>query len=505
MARSPTPTAAPSLAGRFAAAVALAIGFYVLALVIAGALLSAAILPWALGGHGNVWVTLIGLSLGVTILVALVPRRHRFEAPGVRVTDDDEPRLVRWVEAEAAAAGERPPDEVYITLEANAGVTEVGRRRRVLLLGLPLMHLLTARGLQSVVAHEFGHYAGGDTRLGPWIARTRATIGRTIDQLSDENGSETWSQRAVRAPFIWYGNAFLRITNAISRRQEFAADGFAARRTGRDVHVAALRRIHGYGPVFDSYWADEVVPILETGRAPDVAGGFARFAENPWVGRAAQDLVDREIAESKPDPYASHPTLAERVAAAEALPAGEPDTSGPATDLIDDLPGLQDRILGQLLGPDAYAEFQPIDWADVGTAVYLERDVALAEHFADVLEGRVAADLGDAATDLGPLAAHVQRIDRDLEAANATAAAAAVLGAGLTVALAAAGWAVEAAPAEPVTCRRGDDRLAPHMIVNELREGTRPAADWRAEAERLGIADLALNARRARVDSRALR
>ncbi len=54
MGESAAPPAGPSLAGRFAAAIALTIGFYVLALAIAGGLLAVAILPWVLGGSGNI-------------------------------------------------------------------------------------------------------------------------------------------------------------------------------------------------------------------------------------------------------------------------------------------------------------------------------------------------------------------------------------------------------------------------------------------------------------------
>jgi heat shock protein HtpX len=81
----------------------------------------------------------------------------------------------------------------------------------------------------------------------------------------------------VRAPFIWYGKAFLRITNAISRRQEFAADAIAARAVGRDVHVEALRRIHALAPGFDVYWAEDVVPALAAGVRPPLLAGFSGF------------------------------------------------------------------------------------------------------------------------------------------------------------------------------------------------------------------------------------
>jgi hypothetical protein len=82
------PAAGPSLAGRFAAAIALTVGFYLLALALAAGLLAAAILPWVLSGHGNLWVTLTGLVLGVTIVVAIVPRRRRSRrrAPSSRPT-----------------------------------------------------------------------------------------------------------------------------------------------------------------------------------------------------------------------------------------------------------------------------------------------------------------------------------------------------------------------------------------------------------------------------------
>src|ERR1700754_163328 len=119
----------PSLTGRFAAAVALTIGFYVLALLIAGALLAAAVLPWVFNGSNNLWLTAIGAFLGLSVLSALIPRRIRFEPPGVRMSAADQPRLHALIGEEVAAAGERPPDGVYATLEVNASVTEARGKR----------------------------------------------------------------------------------------------------------------------------------------------------------------------------------------------------------------------------------------------------------------------------------------------------------------------------------------------------------------------------------------
>ena len=90
----------PSLAGRFAAAIALTIAFYVLAVAIAAALLAVAILPW-IWGHGNPFVSITGLVLGVTILVSILPRSMRFTPPGVRIGRDEQPALVALIEDEA--------------------------------------------------------------------------------------------------------------------------------------------------------------------------------------------------------------------------------------------------------------------------------------------------------------------------------------------------------------------------------------------------------------------
>jgi Zn-dependent protease with chaperone function len=493
---APGPVQGPSLAGRFAAAIALTIAFYVLAIAIAAALLALAILPWV-WGHGNPFVSITSLVLGCTILVAIVPRRGAFTPPGVLVTRDDQPALLELIEDEARGCGEDPPDHVYATFEVNAGVTEVGRGRRVMIVGLPLLQLVSERGLRSIIAHELGHYAGGDTRLGPWIYRTRDAILRTITHLSDNDGDESWTQVVVRLPFIWYGKAFLRITNAISRREEFAADAFAARQVGRDVHVATLQRLHAYGPAFDAYWANEVAPLLSAGRRPPVGEGFHAFVHAEAVEQAARAHLRQELEQGVTDPYDSHPSLAERIAAVAGCPPGEPDDSPPAAALIRDPLALEEAQATHLLGADA-AQLQPVDWDAVGAEVYLQRAQRLVDAHGELLGEATAGELDQVVDDLGRLAGALQQREPELEVEHARDFAAALMADGLLVALHEHGWSVEAPPAEPVLCRRGDDAVPPHAVVHELREGRLTAAAWRERAHALGIADLALRAASAR-------
>ena len=123
----------PSLKWRLAAALGLTIGFYTLATLIAAALLAVAILPWVLNGGTNLWVTFTCFVLGVTIPVAISPRRNRFRPHGVRVSKDDQPRLLAMIDDEARATGARAPDEVYATLrdrEPELAVEATPRSRR---------------------------------------------------------------------------------------------------------------------------------------------------------------------------------------------------------------------------------------------------------------------------------------------------------------------------------------------------------------------------------------
>ena len=482
----------PSLKWRLAAAIGLTIGFYTLAILIAAALLAVAILPWVFNGSNNLWVTFTCFILGVTILVAIFPRRNRFQPHGVRVTKDGQPRLIEMIEQEARTTGARAPDEVYATLEVNASVTEV-RGRRIMMIGVPLLHITSERGMRGIIAHEFGHYAGGDTRLGPWVWRTYDGVARTIDYLTDDDGDDGWTQRAVRQPFIWYGNAFMRITAAIKRRQEFAADQMAARSAGRDAYAEALRRIHAYGPSFDAYWENEVAAVLRAGRRPPVVSGFGDYLRSEAIDKASSDFLEQQLKE-KTDRYDSHPSLSERLEALRECDPGEPDGSPAATDLLRDPEGLEREMLAALVHPDA-AELPALKWDDVADEVYLARAHAMRGEYGDLLGDATVADLSGLAQDIGSLAGALQRRELELPDEAAPTFAATLLAEALLAALADDGWAVEAGLAEPVHARRGDDRLAPYDVIAELHESGPAAAGWRERATELGIAELPLAAK----------
>ena len=427
-------TSSTSLAGRALLAVVLMIGFYLLAVAIAGGLLYLpyAELVYAHRLHPKLALVCVIGALG--ILWSVLPRLDKFAPPGPQLTRVQHPQLFTELDGVAKSVNQAMPAEVYLVPDVNAWVTQRGGimgfgSRRVMGLGLPLMHMLTRSQFRAVLAHEFGHYYGGDTKLGPWIYKTRGAIGRTLNSLGD--GS--WLQ----LPFLWYGKMFLRITHAVSRRQEFVADELAARAVGSQPLIGGLRTIHGVAPAFNAYWFQECAPVLNAGYRPPFTEGFQRFVQAAPVAEVINRQLDEELKTGKADPYDTHPPLKERVAAVERLPAGNagPDDP-PATTLLADLAGVENLLVATMVKPEFAGKLKPIDWAEVSSRVYLPQWTALVQANQAALSSLTPESLPQLAANLKTFGRRLRTTDGQApDDGHAEALAVGVVGAVLTVLL----------------------------------------------------------------------
>jgi Zn-dependent protease with chaperone function len=480
-----------SLVTRALVALALTVVFYVFALAAAAGLAAFPVLRVRAGESPGL-VGLVTPIIAVCILVSLIPRRARFAPPGPCVTRAGQPELLALVEEVADAVGHPMPNDTYLEADVNAGVLETGRlvwRRRVLVLGLPLLEVLTVEQLRAVLAHEFGHYVGGDTRIGRRTYRTRQTILRTVASLRwSDDGDDGWLLAAVRWPFEAYARAFLRITSAISRSQEFAADALAARVAGADAQVGALRRTAACGPAFDEFWRFEFLPALDLDLRPPLGEGFRRYLTVAVIGEQIEQSLDAALEQDENDSYDSHPTVRQRLAALGAAPGDEPPAEGPpASSLLRDHAELEDGLLRALAGPAADA-LRPASWEDVG-ARRLASYTGTAESAAPVLAGLTVGDVPALAADPTGLAARIRKEWPDrFDHRESLQAAAAVLAAAFTVALTRAGFAYADDLGELVSCVRGEHRFTPVVDVALIERGDEGPE---ALADRLAAAGVA--------------
>jgi len=384
------------------------------------------------------------------------------------------------------------PGDMYLLPEVDAWVANRGGAmgfggRRVMAIGLPLMQLLSVSQLEAVIAHEFGHYYGGDTRLGPWIYRTHAAIGRTLANLGGARSS------LLQQPFQWYGTVFMRITRAVSRQQEYTADAFAARTVGARPLIEALKRIHGHAGSFRYYWDQFVVPVLSTGYRPAIAEGYARLIGAKGTSQAVTEAVEKEMKEGRADPYDTHPALAERIAALEKLSGGEAEDARSALSLLGEVRQVERLLLGMFVTPESLASLKEISWEDVGEKVYVHRWKQMQAANASLFMGLTAVTIPDVFARFGEFGPKVVRADGGSLPEDARLGGLVwALTSALSLGMRDAGWEFHADPAEGICFTRDLHVVDPAYVMYGLAGGAIDENRWREFCGGCGLSDIPL-------------
>ena len=475
-----------SLASRAVAAVALMIGFYLLAFTIIAGLLFIPYVEWRWADRIHVKIALACIGSAAVILWSILPRIDRFQAPGPRLEPGDHPELFDVLRGVARDTGQEMPAEVYLINEVNAWVSQRGGimgfgGRRVMGLGLPLMQTTTVSQFRAILAHEFGHYHGGDTKLGPWIYKTRLAIGRTLQGLEDG---------IIHKPFEWYGTFFMRVTQAISRAQELAADRLAAQVAGAQSMIDALVAVERSALAYDAFFRDELVPVLSNGYKPPIAAGFSRFLAAENVASSLKSAVDESLREGQGDIYDSHPPLRERVEALKTLTANAPATDEPfVSSLLRQLPRVEEALLRSML-TDPAMELRDVQWEETGTSVFLPVWRQSADEHADALREVTAGDLPTLVASDGTF---WKRLELDRASADDRGyALTSILGAALSARLHDTGWMCDAAPGKAVAFSRDGRTIEPFAAVAKLNRNELTPDAWIEECRAAGIDRLTL-------------
>ncbi|MFD4655232.1 M48 family metalloprotease [Kitasatospora sp. NPDC058444] len=459
-----------STSARAATAVALLVGFYAFALgIVAGLIVLDVALYRASGelrpGLIKIWALTAAVAYPVVRVVFLTRRRKDGgELPGVLLTREQQPAVWAVVDRISEQTGVRGPAEIRLVPEVNAGVFEETRLlglipgKRHLVIGAPLLIGLTEGELESVLAHEFGHYSNRDVRLAAvTVAGRRAVLNAIggLHQRADQHQADEAAKLAAKAEkrlakgrkpsaeqasggvdrvlakiFTLYAKLYFRVSEAVGRRQEYAADQVAARIAGRDATAAALRKMPVLDSAQDFYLGRYATIGWDAGLLPppgQIYGGLAHLLTDP---KRRQELAEYalELPEEQPDPYDSHPPIERRVAAIEALPDDGRGNGaiGPALALLHDAERALTELEVVSLIPEA-ARKQRVEWSElVRTAMRTHAREAAAPAY------RALAGLGLPATvhglldavDAGRAWEFTDRLPKSEKAAAATGRAA---------------------------------------------------------------------------------
>ncbi|WP_248928608.1 M48 family metallopeptidase [Paenibacillus hamazuiensis] len=188
----------------------------------------------------------------------LVPRVYRLKKP--KLDRREYPALYRAADEAAAFLGAPPVDGIVINLSFNAAYTISGfRRKKLLIIGLPLFASLTPEEKLAIISHELGHHANRDITRSSFLGGVQRALGRlyiTIypktdfsDILSSLARLLEWFRKGLAYVVLvpWYAIGLA--VWADSQRAEYGADYAAASVAGTRAAASALRKMC-YGPTF---------------------------------------------------------------------------------------------------------------------------------------------------------------------------------------------------------------------------------------------------------------
>lgn len=288
---------------------------------------------------------------------------------GTPLTEADHPALWGLVRRLAVVAETEPPDEIYLTADANAAVVEETRMlglisvRRRMFVGAPLVAGLDTAALSAVLTHELAHYARHHTRLTVLVYRGRLALVSTTAVLHGDV-----IQWFLRTLLSGWTKLHARLSMGLSRRQEWAADEAAASAVGSATAAGAWRELTAIGEAWQVYLDKHVMMGWGQGLLPDdLVGGYARLrtAEAEWF-----DELRANPPAAEPDRYDSHPSMPQRIAAFE-VRAVEPVIdvgAGPAMELLRDPSRVLDAALVAGLPPTAHTK-RRVDWTTLARVV----------------------------------------------------------------------------------------------------------------------------------------
>jgi Zn-dependent protease with chaperone function len=270
----------------------------------------------------------IKAGIPLLIVAGLTTRAVFMRLPGpsgIYLGGDLKHRILAQFRDIRLAAKGRKIDEVLLTNELNAAVVQTprfglfGPARNYLILGAPLLQLLTLEEVRAVVAHEFGHLSHSHGRMGSVVYRLDQTLTRAASAISDKNKG---GLRNISFRFLdWFYRHFNTVTFAMRRGQEYEADQVASSATSPKAIASALCKLNAFGVPLSEFWNDvwrksrEILLSKEVFPQRELRQAVLGYA----TPELSATLIDNALARET-DFNDSHPCLRDRLNALAETP-----------------------------------------------------------------------------------------------------------------------------------------------------------------------------------------
>jgi Zn-dependent protease with chaperone function len=304
-----------------------------------------------------------------------------------------EPLLFDFVDRICQSVGAPVPKRIDVNGDVNASASFrngwwslLTPNDLVLTIGMPLAAGLSTRELGGVLAHEFGHFSQGAgmrlsymirsinfwflrvvyqrDRADEWLKNTAAAVDLRFSIVLYLAMACVWLSRRILWVLMLIGNA---VSSFLMRQMEFDADQYEIRLGGSETFVKTSRMLRRLGLAYQQSLS-ELEHFYNDGKLVD---DLPRLVQQNSADQTPELITELEkhTAETKTQWLDTHPSDAERMAAAVAARApGVLVLDAPATALFRDFPGLSKAVtlefykscFGESFSPESLASVEEL-------------------------------------------------------------------------------------------------------------------------------------------------
>jgi Zn-dependent protease with chaperone function len=185
---------------------------------------------------------------------------------------------------------------------------------RLMYLSQDLSSRLEKEELKAIIAHEFGHFIGGDLAYTRKFHFGYRALSGAMTQLAAVND---WAMVIGRLPslymFQFILTSFGEVERRFSREREISADRLAIETCGGEPFVTGLTKVVLLVPLFEKARKLVIERVSEDSDAAEIEREF-NLALDELVTQEASESRESVAAVEQPHPFDTHPTLAERIA-----------------------------------------------------------------------------------------------------------------------------------------------------------------------------------------------
>ena len=299
------------------------LGYTYIFAILLGLLTALAMMVWLVIASGRINIAIVKLFIivGIPVLIVLNSLWIKFAAPtGLELSRPEFPRLFALIDELTSTLKAPQFHRVLLTEEFNAAAAQVPRlgifgwQQNYLILGLPLMQVLSPMQFRAVLAHELGHLSGNHGRFGGWIYRLRLTWVQLLARL--EQAGHDAVLGIFKKFFDWYVPFFDAYSFVLRRSNEYEADRCAVQLAGVNNTGEALIAVAVKAKFLDAtFWPSIYQQVHHEVEPPQTAFTTMFAALSGEVTQEdASKLLEQSLAQ-KTNNADTHPCLRDRLTA----------------------------------------------------------------------------------------------------------------------------------------------------------------------------------------------